>query len=97
MICHLCANENLKLYYKQGNNNEYSFYKCPVCKLVNYDISSGLDQKKFAKRNPNPVYKQKSEENKAQSYAFNKKIHSPPWQIFWNMRMIKMNYMILLY
>lgn len=47
MICRLCGNTNLKLYYKQGNNDEFPFYKCPDCKLVNYDISCGLDQRKY--------------------------------------------------
>lgn len=47
MICRLCGNNNLKLYYVQGNKNQYKFYKCPTCKLVNYDLTTGQDQIKY--------------------------------------------------
>jgi SAM-dependent methyltransferase len=48
MICRLCGKNNLRLYYTQGNRNEYKFYKCAVCGLVNYDLSAGLDQSKYS-------------------------------------------------
>jgi len=47
MICRLCGNTNLKIHYTQGNKGEFPFYKCPNCKLVNYDISCGMDQRKY--------------------------------------------------
>ena len=47
MNCRLCGNERLKSYYSQGNNSEYKFYKCDECGLVNYDLSTGLDQRKY--------------------------------------------------
>ena len=47
MNCRLCGSEHLRLYYTQGNKNQYKFFKCENCKLVNYDISIGLDQQKY--------------------------------------------------
>ncbi|MCU0821705.1 MAG: class I SAM-dependent methyltransferase [Spirochaetes bacterium] len=48
MNCRLCGNSSLKLYYTQGNENQFRFYKCPACTLVNYDISAGQDQEKYS-------------------------------------------------
>ncbi|MFH0976428.1 MAG: class I SAM-dependent methyltransferase [Spirochaetota bacterium] len=48
MKCRLCGNQNLTLYYTQGNTGQYKYYKCHECKLVNYDMSGGLDQKKYS-------------------------------------------------
>jgi SAM-dependent methyltransferase len=48
MKCRLCGNQNLSLYYSQGNTGQYKFYKCDICKLVNYDMSGGQDQKKYS-------------------------------------------------
>ena len=47
MICRLCESTYLELYYTQGNRNQYEFFKCTNCGLVNYDISKGLDQGKY--------------------------------------------------
>ncbi len=40
MHCRLCKSGNLVLYYTQGNNDEYPFYKCPRCGLINLDLGS---------------------------------------------------------
>lgn len=47
MKCRLCGNENLIFYYTQGNADEFKYYKCSDCALVNYDLSGGLDQIKY--------------------------------------------------
>lgn len=47
MICRLCGSNNLKLYYKQGYDNQFEFYKCIHCSLVNLDLSEGIDQEKY--------------------------------------------------
>lgn len=47
MKCRLCGNDNLKLYYTQGHENQFKYYKCPNCQLVNYDIAGGLNQMKY--------------------------------------------------
>jgi len=46
--CRLCGSQNLKLYYTQGNEEQFEFYRCLQCKLVNYDLSAGLNQEKYA-------------------------------------------------
>jgi 2-polyprenyl-3-methyl-5-hydroxy-6-metoxy-1,4-benzoquinol methylase len=54
MQCRLCGSERLKLYYTQGNDAQFKFYKCAECGLVNYDLSGGLDQQKYADVYPDP-------------------------------------------
>ncbi len=45
--CRVCGSKDLFLYYFQGDNNQYKFYKCKKCALINYDLSGGLDQGKY--------------------------------------------------
>lgn len=52
--CRLCGSRDLKLYYTQGNDHQYKFYRCMDCKLVNYDLSTGLGQEKYARVYVNP-------------------------------------------
>lgn len=40
MICRLCKGTDLNFYYSQGSKNEFHFYKCNHCGLVNLDISN---------------------------------------------------------
>ena len=47
MKCRLCGGGNLRLYYTQGSRDQYRFYKCPDCRLVNLDLSDGMDQAKY--------------------------------------------------
>lgn len=47
MNCRLCESDDLYLFYRQGNNGQFHFYRCRSCKLVNYDLQGGLDQKKY--------------------------------------------------
>jgi SAM-dependent methyltransferase len=54
MKCRLCGNDSLRLYYTQGNNHEFRFFKCNVCNLINYGLSTGLDQRKYATEYVNP-------------------------------------------
>jgi 2-polyprenyl-3-methyl-5-hydroxy-6-metoxy-1,4-benzoquinol methylase len=54
ITCRLCGSENTREYFSQGNKDEYIFYKCSGCKLVNYDISNGLDQAKYSTAYINP-------------------------------------------
>ncbi len=53
MKCRLCGNDQLRLYYVEGYNDKYKYYKCSCCGLVNLDLdyASNLDnQKQFADR-----------------------------------------------
>ncbi|MFO7588045.1 MAG: class I SAM-dependent methyltransferase [Gemmatimonadota bacterium] len=54
MRCRLCGTAGLELFYTQGNEDEFRFYRCPECRLVNYDLSGGLDQEKYERRQPDP-------------------------------------------
>lgn len=47
MRCRLCNDDKLFLYYTQGNQGQYKFFKCRKCKLINYDLSAGQDQLKY--------------------------------------------------
>ena len=57
MRCRLCNNNNLSLYYTQGGSDQFHFYKCHTCQLVNLDLS-GLNylehQEKYAMEYPDP-------------------------------------------
>lgn len=57
MNCRLCGGSNLSLHYTQGNANQFQFYKCADCKLVNLDLA-GLNhlenQEKYATEYPDP-------------------------------------------
>ena len=68
--CRLCGSQNLELYYTQGNNNQYKFYKCVNCKLVNYALSTGLNQEKYAEIYINPQ-DHKHKHNLGQTEAYN--------------------------
>ena len=45
--CRLCAASGLILYYTLGSDGRFKYYKCPNCALVNYDLSTGLDQTQY--------------------------------------------------
>lgn len=68
--CRLCGSQNLRLYYTEGNDNQFKFYKCLNCKLVNYDMSTGLDQEKVRKNFIDPR-NNKHEMNKRQEQTYN--------------------------
>jgi SAM-dependent methyltransferase len=40
MKCRLCNNEPLELYYIQGDKDQFNFYKCTHCGLVNLDLEN---------------------------------------------------------
>ena len=52
MRCRLCGADDLRLFYTQGEDGRYRFYRCRNCGLVNLDLSTGLDQRKY--RDPHP-------------------------------------------
>jgi len=45
--CRLCGASGLRLYYTLGNDRRFKYYQCPNCSLVNYDLSTGLDQTQY--------------------------------------------------
>jgi 2-polyprenyl-3-methyl-5-hydroxy-6-metoxy-1,4-benzoquinol methylase len=51
MKCRLCKSEDLYLFYKQGNKDQFNYYKCENCSLVNLDITvlnTVKNQEKYA-------------------------------------------------
>ena len=40
MECRICGGNDLFLYYKQGDNSQYRFYKCKNCRLINLDLEN---------------------------------------------------------
>jgi 2-polyprenyl-3-methyl-5-hydroxy-6-metoxy-1,4-benzoquinol methylase len=80
--CRLCGSKNPRLYYTEGNDDQFRYYKCPDCKLVNYDMSTGLDQEKHMKdfidpRNP----KHKANIKQKQTYNFIKRHIAKPGKL----------------
>lgn len=53
--CRLCRSNHLRLLYKQGDRDQFRFYRCSNCGLVNYDLSGGLDQEKYAREFVEPT------------------------------------------
>jgi SAM-dependent methyltransferase len=45
--CRLCGGSSLYLYYTLGAHDQFRYYRCPSCKLVNYDLGGGLDQSQY--------------------------------------------------
>lgn len=46
--CRLCGSAQLRIFYTQGNEDQFLFYRCADCRLVNYDLAGGLNQEKYA-------------------------------------------------
>lgn len=53
--CRLCGGRDLRLYYTLGNDGQFRYYRCSDCTLVNYDLSSGLDQAQYTSEFTDPT------------------------------------------
>jgi hypothetical protein len=51
----LCDGTELRLYHAMGNDRRYRYYKYSHCKLVNYDLATGLGQEQFEIFNKGPI------------------------------------------
>jgi SAM-dependent methyltransferase len=75
MNCRICNNDQLNLFYEQGDKNQFKFYKCPSCGLVNLDLSElKIDEhqgKYFARFKPIENYE--NEKGAKAAYQFIKK------------------------
>ena len=45
--CRLCGSAALRPYYRLGHHDQFKYFRCPTCALVNYDLSGGLDQNQY--------------------------------------------------
>jgi SAM-dependent methyltransferase len=80
--CRLCGSKKLHLYYTEGNDDQFRYYKCPDCKLVNYDMSTGLDQEKHMKDFIDPRnHKHKANIKQKQTYNFIKRYIAKPGKL----------------
>lgn len=75
MNCRICNSDELKLFYEQGDRNQFRFYKCKNCGLVNLDLI-GLNlhdhQEQYVERFVHPI-DPKYEKGAHQAYQFIKK------------------------
>jgi SAM-dependent methyltransferase len=53
--CRLCGGRRLRLYYAQGNDGRFRYYRCSDCALVNYDLAAGLDQAQYTAEFTDPT------------------------------------------
>lgn len=78
MRCRLCGSTRLKLYYTEGNDDQFRYYRCQDCKLVNYDMSAGFDQEKHTKSFVDPIDdNHKANTSQTQTYNFIKRHFNP--------------------
>jgi SAM-dependent methyltransferase len=73
--CRLCGSADLKLFYLEGDRNQFRYYRCVSCSLVNYDMEGGVDQEKFVQDFVDPFdLTHKINIGQMRTYAFIKKL-----------------------
>jgi SAM-dependent methyltransferase len=79
MICRLCGGGRLFLLYAEGPGADYKYYRCPTCKLVNYDLSTGHDQGQYTEAYLSPTDDTaKSNRDQRESYEYLRRYVSAP-------------------
>jgi 2-polyprenyl-3-methyl-5-hydroxy-6-metoxy-1,4-benzoquinol methylase len=76
MNCKLCGATDLPLFYTQGNQRQFNFYRCPKCRLVVYDTRAGVNQEKYILTRVDPRAPTRQNRGHRQTYAFIKR-HMP--------------------
>lgn len=80
--CRLCGGNDLSLYHAMGNDGQFRYFKCPRCRLVNYDLSTGLEQAHYDEPDKDPMDdSERWNFDKDQSFAFLGKYLSPPGRL----------------
>ena len=80
--CRVCGSKKLYLYYTEGNDDRFKYYRCLDCKLINYDMSTGLDQEKQSKYFIDPINnKHRSNMGQEQTYNFIKRYIAKPGKV----------------
>lgn len=79
--CRLCFGAELDLYYRQGRDGRFRYYKCRRCKLVNLDLSAGLDQTQYTDEwvDPRDDSARSNRENDASFDFVCKHVPEPGW------------------
>lgn len=78
MNCKLCGERDLPLFYTQGNEDQFRFYRCRRCKLVLYDTSTGVNQEKYVMSRIDPDRPTRQNRGHRQTYAFIRRHRRPP-------------------
>jgi SAM-dependent methyltransferase len=78
MICKLCGSADLALFYTQGDQRQFKFYRCRTCQLVLYDTSTGVNQEKYILTRVDPRADTRQNRGHRQTYAFIKRHTTPP-------------------
>jgi SAM-dependent methyltransferase len=80
--CRLCGSKDLYLFYRDGAEKNYRYYRCRQCKLVNYNLSDGLDQTQYSSVYISPKDEtHKFNRDQTQSYAYLKRYTDGPGKI----------------
>jgi 2-polyprenyl-3-methyl-5-hydroxy-6-metoxy-1,4-benzoquinol methylase len=77
--CRLCASEDLYLFHVMGNDGRFRYFRCRNCKLVNYDLATGLAQEHYDQPDKDPTDNSDPWNlDKDQSFRFLSRYVSPP-------------------
>lgn len=71
--CKLCGAGELKLFYTQGDQHQFKFYRCQHCRLVLYDTRTGVNQEKYILTRVDPRAPTRQNRGHRQTYAFIKR------------------------
>lgn len=78
MDCKLCGTRELPLFYTQGDQRQYRFYRCPRCRLVVYDTRTGVNQEKYILHSVDPEADTRQNRAHRQTHAFIRRFVRPP-------------------
>lgn len=70
MTCKLCGSAALRLFYTQGDQRQFKFYRCHDCRLVVYDTRTGVNQEKYILTRVDPRAATRQNRGHRQTYAF---------------------------
>ncbi len=80
--CRLCGGNDLSLYHVMGNDSQFRYFKCGQCRLVNYDLSTGLEQEHYDEPDKDPMDdSERWNLDKDQSFRFVARYLSPPGRL----------------
>jgi 2-polyprenyl-3-methyl-5-hydroxy-6-metoxy-1,4-benzoquinol methylase len=70
VTCKLCGSADLSLFYTQGDQRQFKFYRCARCRLVVYDTRTGINQEKYILTRVDPRAPTRQNRGHRQTYAF---------------------------
>lgn len=79
MLCRVCGSDRLALFYAEGLDATFKYYRCAQCRLVNYDLSTGHDQAQYTQTYVSPKDDTaKPNRDQRESYDYLKQYVRPP-------------------